>query len=137
MWNHRSELIKSGPNLCKICTMVALPSVYTDINLGFYILSLVVLEFIKRTLRYDRLFSIDINDPHILLDCVGSWWPAGEFRIISMAKGIVKYSSYYKLKPILFTEGVNWVDIRSSSHGIKLSSSECWRIISGYCWRGR
>ena len=41
------------------------------------------------------------------LYCVGSLWLAGEFGILSMIEGIVKYSSSNKLKPILFPEEGN------------------------------
>ena len=38
------------------------------------------------------------------LYCVGGWWLSGEFGILSMTEGIVKYSPFNKLKPILFPE---------------------------------
>ena len=34
-----------------------------------------------------------------------SWWPAGEFEIVSTTEGIVKSSSSNKIKPILFPAG--------------------------------
>ena len=55
----------------------------------------------------DGIFSMDSYDPHIFKYCVGSWWLAGEFGILSMTEVIVKYSSSNKLKPILFPEGGN------------------------------
>ena len=72
------------------------------------------------------------------LACVGSYWFVGEFGIVSVTYGILKYSSYNKLKPTSYPEGgnsissviivvlMNGVDLRSSSHGIKLRRSELW-----------
>ena len=64
---HRSDLIKHGTNIFKICSPVDLPSAYTDLDLGFYTNSFMTIEFIKRSLSCDKLFSIDSNDPHIFL----------------------------------------------------------------------
>ena len=62
-----------------------------------------------------------------------------------MICGIVKSSSSSKLKPTLFSEvgnsisyvsivvSQNGVNVRSSSHGIKLSRSELWIWLSRYC----
>ena len=86
MWKHRSDLIKSGPNIFKICPMVDLPSENSD---------------------HDGIFSIDGYDPHILLYCIGSWWLNGGFGIVSMTAWIVKSSSSNKFKPIFFPEGCN------------------------------
>ena len=55
------------------------------------------------------------------LYCVGSWWLAGEFGILSMIECIVKYSSSNKLKPILFPEGgnsISYVRIVVSQNGV-------------------
>ena len=65
------------------------------------------IEFIKRGLICDRLLSIDGNNPHIFLACVVSWWPDGEFGILSVTQGIIKYSSSNELKRILFSTGGN------------------------------
>ena len=80
-----------------------------------------------------------------LLACAGSWWPADEFGTVSVIYGIVKSSSSSKLKPTFFPEGgnsisyliivvsQNGVNVKSSLHGIKLSRSELWIWLSGYC----
>ena len=55
------------------------------------------------------------------LYCVGSWWLAGEFGILSMTECIVKYSSSNKLKPILFPEegkSISYVRIFVSQNGV-------------------
>ena len=71
-----------------------------------------------------------------ILACVGSSLPADEFGIVSVIYGIVKSSSSNELKTTLFPAGgnsisyviivvsQNGVDVRSSSHGIKLMRSE-------------
>ena len=61
----RSDSIKYGANIFNICSLVDLPSAYTDIDLGFSTWSLIVIELIKRPLRCDRILSIDIYDPQI------------------------------------------------------------------------
>ena len=41
--------------------------------------------------------------------CDGSWWPAGEFGIVSVIYEIVKYLSSSKSKPTFFPYGVNLI----------------------------
>ena len=79
-----------------------------------------------------------------ILSCAGSWWPDGIFGILLVTFGIVKSSSYNKLKSTFFPEGgnsisyvvivvsQNGVDVRSSSHGIKLRRYELWITLSGF-----
>ena len=69
------------------------------------------------------------------LACNGSLWQASEFGIVSVIYGILKSSSFIKLKPTLFPEGynsisyviivvsLNGVDVRLSSHGVKFRRS--------------
>ena len=67
MWNHGSDLIKSGPIIFNICLLVDLTYSYTDIDLGVNTLNTIDLEFIKCALVYYGVFSIDRNDTHIFL----------------------------------------------------------------------
>ena len=71
MWNHRSDFIKYGPNIFKICLLVALSSAYIDLDLGFSSLVMIVMYFIKSALIGYGILYIDSNDPNI----VGSWQP--------------------------------------------------------------
>ena len=63
--NHRYDQIKYGANIFKRCYLVYLTSVQTNLDLEFFTCILMAIEFIKCTLICDRIFSIDINDPHI------------------------------------------------------------------------
>ena len=78
MWNHRYDLIKFGPNLFKICHLVALTSENTYLDLIFSTLSLVFLNFIKFYSVCDGIFLIDSYYPHIflILRCklMTCWW---------------------------------------------------------------
>ena len=75
---YRSDLIKSKANIFNTCPLVAFLSIYSDLDLGFLMWSLLAIEFIKSTLSCDRLFLIDINDPHIYfslcLKLMTGWW---------------------------------------------------------------
>ena len=67
------------------------------------------------------MFSIDSYEPHIFKFFVWSWWMAGEFGILLMTEGTVKYSSSNKLKPILCPEGgtsISYVRIFVSQNGV-------------------
>ena len=78
MWNHKYDLIKCGPNLFKICHMVALPYEDTDIDLTFSTLSLVFPNLVKFDLFCDGIFSIDSYDQQIFLilcwKFMTVWW---------------------------------------------------------------
>ena len=79
------------------------------------------------------------------LECVESLWPAGELIIVPIIYGMVKSLSFNKLKSILFPAGgnsgsyitmtgsQNGVDLRSSSHRIKLIRHKLRIKLSGYC----
>ena len=84
MWNHRSDLIESGPNLFDIYTLVDLTSEYIDNDIAFTTLILIAMEFIKCALGCDVILSIDIYNQHILWTCVRSWLLDDEFGIVSM-----------------------------------------------------
>ena len=106
MWNHRYNLIKFGPNIFKICPLVALHSGNTDIDLIFTMLSLMFLNFIKcawSVMVSSQLISMIHT---FFLYCVGSLWMASEFGILSMIEGIVKYSLSNKFKQVYFQKEV-------------------------------
>ena len=146
MWDNRSDLIKSGPSFFHIFSLIALHPSQSYFHFGLFMLCLIELQLVKFHFGGYGLFSIDINNPNIILACVGSWQTFGEFGRMSRTRGIWKSSSHIRLKPIIFPADGNWilyviivacpngVEEISSSHGIRFSWSLFWSNPSGSCW---